>query len=888
MRWMKKSSHRIRSLFRKDIVEQELDQELQFHVEHQIAENIAAGMTAEEARRVAVRGFGGVEKLKEECRDERRVHSIETLAQDLRYATRTLRKNPGFAFFAVVVLALGIAASTAIFSVVDAVLLRPLPYRDAKQLVMVWENADAYGFPHDTPSPGDFSDWRARNQVFEDMAALTFGGSFDLTGEGTPEELSGKVVTTNLFSVLGVTPFLGRDFRTEDGVPGAARAVILNFGLWMRRFGGDPHIAGKQIWLNNEKCTIVGVMGRGFQFQDRDAELWVPARFTPEESANHGSHFLNVVARLKLGVRLETANSNLSTIAKLIEAEHPNENARIGAYAVPLREEISGDRRPVLLVLVGAVCFVLLIACANVANLLLARASGRQREIAMRLTLGASRWRVIRQMLTESGLIALIAGAAGLLLSVGGTRFLASLIPDGIAPLNAGTVNGSVLSFTIATSLATGLSFGIIPASRISRVDLIGSLKQGGGKSGVGRGGRGLRDALVVCEVALAIVLLAGATLMIRSFENLFHLDKGFLTDRVLAVRTPLPKPKYEEFSRRSSFYRNVLARIESLPGVLSAGYTTWVPLTNAGGAAGIEIQGHAQPEPGQLPIPNVRFVSAHYFQALQMRLIEGRLLDERDGTDTPPVAVINQTAARRFWPGENPIGSHLRHYDVPNNGPWLTIVGIVGDVHQVGLDAPPRPEMYLPYTQQEVFAPGAYDPEYLAVRSSGDPMRLADAVRDQVWAVDKEQPVAGVMPLENLVEDNLAPRRIQASLLGAFAGMALLLATLGIYAVLSFVVTQRTQEIGVRVALGAEPGDVMRAVLSQGMKLFAIGAVSGLAAALALARTLQHSLYGVSASDPISFGGVMVLLAGVTALACYVPARRAMRVDPMVALRYE
>ena len=639
MRWMKKSSHRIRSLFRRGAVEQELDQELQFHVDRQIAVNMAAGMTKEEARRAAAREFGGVEQVKEECRDERRMHSIETLAQDLRYAARTLRKNPGFAFFAIVVLALGIAASTAIFSIVDVVLLRPLPYRDAKQLVMVWENAEAYGFPHDTPSPGDFSDWRARNQVFEDMAALTFAGSFDLTGEGTPEELSGKVVTTNLFSVLGVTPFLGRDFRAEDGVPGATRAAILNYGLWMRRFGGDPRIAGKQIWLNNEKRKIVGVMGQGFQFQDREAELWVPARFTPEELANHGSHFLNVVARLKPGVRLETANSNLATIAKQIEAEHPDENAKIGAYAVPLRQEISGDRRPVLLVLAGAVCFVLLIACANVANLLLARASSRQREIAMRLALGASRWRIIRQMLTESGLIAVIAGTAGLLLSVGGTQVLTRLIPHGIAPTSAGTVNGGVLLFAIVTSLTTGILFGMMPALRISKVDLIGSLKQGGGKSGVGRGGRGLRDALVVCEVALAIVLLAGAAPMIRSFENLFHLDKGFLTDHVLVVRTPLPKPKYAQFSRRASFYRDVLARVEGLPGVVSAGYTTWVPFTNEGGASGIEIQGHPQPEPGQLPIPNVRFVSAHYFQTLRMKLIEGRLLDDRDGTNTPPVA---------------------------------------------------------------------------------------------------------------------------------------------------------------------------------------------------------------------------------------------------------
>jgi putative ABC transport system permease protein len=885
MRWLKSATHRFRSLFRKNVVERELDQELRFHLERQIAENLASGMTREEAPRAAMREFGGVEQVKEECRDERRVNLFETVIQDVRYALRTLSKNQGFTFFAVAVLALGIAASTAIFSIADAVLVRPLPYRDAERLVMVWEDAASYGFPHDTPSLGDFSDWKARNEVFQDMAALSFGGSFNLTGSGNPEELRGKIVTANLFSVLGVKPTLGRDFRVDEDVPGALRAVILSHELWVRRFGADAAIIGKEIWLNYERCAIVGVMQRGFQFPDREAELWVPARFTKEELANHGNHFLNVVARLKPGVPLRTANANLATIAKQIEKEHPDQNAKIGAFAVPLREEISGTSRPAILVLVGAVCFVLLIACANVANLLLARAAGRRREIGMRLTLGASRGRVIRQVLTESLLLASLGGGTGLVLAFWGIPLLKSLIPAGIAPLSGSEVNIRALLYTFAVSVATGTAFGVFPALRASSVDLSSSLKQGGGRDGAGSGGKRLRDALVVCEVALAIVLLSGAALMIRSLENLYQLDPGFRADHVLVMRTPLPRQKYEKFVPRKAFYDQVLGRVGQLPGVVAAGYATWVPLTNTGGATGITIENQPAPEPGQQPIPNVRIVSKDYTRALTMKLIRGRLFDQHDDTGTQAVALINETMARRFWHGEDPMGKRFTCCADPTNKPaWITIVGIVGDVHQAGLDVPARPEMYMPYQQQDF----GYEPEYLAVKTTGEPLLMAESVRKVIWAVDKEQPVAGVMPLEDLVDDNLAARRIQASLLGGFAGMALLLAALGIYAVLSFAVSQRTQEIGVRVALGAAPGDVLHLIFSHGLRLFLIGASLGLAAALALSRTLTHLLYGVSAYDPMSFAGVTVLLAGVTLLACYIPARRAMRVDPMVALRYE
>ncbi len=883
MRWVQNLSNWLRSLFRKNTVEQELRSELRFHIERQVEENLAAGMSPQEARRAAMREFGGVEQVKEECRDTRRANYLENLIQDIRYGLRMLRKSPSFTFFAVAVLALGIAANSAIFSIADAVLVRPLPYRDSNRLVMVWEDSSAYGFPKDTPAPGNFSDWKSRNQVFEDLAAIS-DGSFNLTGSGNPENLIGKWVTANLFSVLGVNPAIGRDFRPEDDVPGAPGVAILSHGLWLRRFGGDPQIIGKDISLNYEKCTVIGVMKRGVQFPDRETELWVPSRFNTKQLTNHGNHFLQVVARLKAGVSLMTANANLATVASQLEKAYPDSNAKVGAFAVPLREELAGDVRPAILMLVGAVCFVLLIACANVANLLLSRATGRRRELAMRLALGATRGRVIQQMLTESILLALFAGAAGLLLSIWGTKFLAALIPAGFAPLSGTGVDVRVLLFTLLVSLATGILFGIIPASRVSQFHLTPSLNQGGGRSAVGSSGHRLRDALVVCEVALAIVLLAGAALLVRSLQNLYHLDPGFRADHVLVMRTPLPRQKYESFVHRTVFYDQVLANVGNLPGVIAAGYTTWVPLTNAGGATGITIEGKPEPAPGNILIPNVRIVSRDYMRALQMKLIDGRLFEQRDAAGTLPVALINQTMAKNYWLGENPVGERFKEGTYREKSPWITVVGIVGDVHQAGLDVPARAEMYLPYQQQD----SGYEPEYLAVRTSGDPMALAEIVRQQIWAVDKEQPVAGVMPFEDMVDENLSSRRMQASLLSGFAGLALLLVTLGIYAVLSFAVAQRTQEIGVRVALGAQPRDVLGMIFAQGFKLFLIGAAIGLAAALALSRALVHLLYGVSAYDPASFAIVTILLAAVALLACYIPARRATRVDPLIALRYE
>jgi len=867
--------------FRRRAWDEERARELETYLQMETDENIARGMTLQEARYAARRKLGNPTVIREEIYRMNSIGLLESVWLDLRYAVRVLGKSPGFTLFAVGILALGIAANTAIFSIADAVLLRPLPYRDAGRLVMVWEDGSSYGFPRDTPAPGNFSDWRARNHVFDDMAAFKWD-NLNLSDEGSPEHLIGQAVSANLFSVLGVSPFLGRDFRVDHNLPGTAHVAIISHGLWVRRFASDPRILGRQIRLNSDRYTVIGVMPRGFLYPTRDSEIWVAWQLTPEELAIHDSHYLHVVARLKPGVPLRSANADMTTIAKQLEREHPDTNAKVGAYVTPLRDELTGDVRPAILVLTGAVCFVLLIACANIANLLLARASGKRRELAMRLTLGASRSRIVCQMLTESVLLAVLGGSLGLALSVWGTQFLAALVPTGIAPLGESAIDRHVLLFNVAVSIGTGILFGVIPALRISSLNLVSSLKYGG-RSGVGSGGQRVRDVLVVSEVALAIVLLAGAALMVRSFANLVRVDPGFRADHVLVLRTPMQMQKYNTQAKRTAFYDQVLERVEHLPGVLAAGYTTWIPLTNEGGATGITIEGHAEPAPGQMPIPNARIVSRNYMKALGMKLVEGRLFDEHDGTGTQLVALINQTMARSFWPGEDLVGKRFKRGTFREDVPWITIVGIVGDVHQAGPAQPARAEMYLPYQQQEFFPP-----DYLAVRTSGEPLLVAESVRQQVWSVDKQQAVADVMPLEQLVGENLAPKRMQASLLGGFAGLALLLASLGIYAVLSFAVTQRTQEIGVRVALGAHSRDVLRMVLSQGLKLFLIGAGVGLAAALALSRTLGHLLYGVSANDPLSFVGVTLVLGGVTLLACYIPARRAMRVDPLVALRYE
>ena len=873
--------------FRRKKWDDERAREIASHLEIEADENVSRGMVPDEARFAANRKLGNSTIIREEIFRMNSVEFLETLWQDVKYGVRAFAVKPGFTVFAIAVLALGIAANTSIFSLTSAVLLRALPYPNSDRLVMVWEDSAFYGFPENTPSPGNYNSWNTQNRTFDGMAAFR-DISPNLTGDGEPERLGGKRVTANFFSVLGVSPFMGLDFLAEEDQPGTNRVAIVSYGMWLTRFGGDPQIVGKQIVLDDENYVVKGVMPRGFQFEERDDEIWAPLGLSAAELRNHDNHYLEVVGRLKPGATVAQANTELGTVATQLQKQFPNTNAHVGAYSAPLRDHLVGRLRQAILLLMTAVVFVLLIACANVANLMLSRASGRQREIAVRMALGAGRWRIVRQMLTESILLSVVAGGIGLALSSGIIKLLATLVPTALAATNQVGINTGVLLFTVGVSFATGIIFGVVPALRVSRLSLNDTLKSSGGRGSVAAGSRRMRDTLVILEFALAIVLFSGAGLMIRSFVALRGLDPGFRTGKITVFRTQLPRPRYSDPMKRVEFFNAALAGIESLPGVVSAGYVSWVPLTNFGGATGITLEGEAAPAPGESSIKsitNVREVNDHYLQTIGVMLKQGRWLDYSDKTQSAPVTLINETAASRYWAGKNPLGLRFKIGDVTSKSPWIRVVGIVGDMHQSGLEHAPRPEMYFPFAQQSGLG---YDPQYIIVKTSSEQIQISQSIRAQIWKVDKQQPVGAGFPLADLVDDQLAPRRTQAKVLGAFAGLALLLAGLGIYAVISFAVAQRTQEIGIRMALGAQPANVVRMVLGEGARTMFIGIAIGLVSALALARTMAHLLYGIAPSDPLTFVAVPMILAGVGLLACWIPARRATRVDPLVALRYE
>ncbi|HET9409726.1 MAG TPA: ABC transporter permease [Candidatus Sulfotelmatobacter sp.] len=799
------------------------------------------------------------------------------IVQDVRYALRQLRKNPGFTIVAVLTLALGIGANTAIFSVVDAVLLRPFGYRDPSRLVMLWEDDTAYGFPRNNGSPFAFTQWKERNRVFDDIAALTHD-SLNLSGYGTPEYLHTDTVTPNFFSVLGVNAAQGRTFTADDGQSGAPLTVVLSYGLWVRTFGADPRIIRQDLLLSGAKYKVIGVMPRGFRFLDPEVDTWVPSQWTPDFiNSRMNDHFLTIVGRLRPAVTVAGAQREMLALGRQLAADNIWDG---NAVLVPLRQQISGDVRPVILTLLGAVAFLLAIACANVANLQLARGSTRRREIAVRMALGASRRRLVAQMLVESTLLACIAGAAGIGLASWGTPLLGLLIPGGIAA--APQADARMLGFTVFVSLAVGLLFGMAPALRETCIAAFASLKQGGGQPGVGSVGQRLRHVLVVTEVALTTVLLTGAALMLRSFEKLYRQDPGFRADHVLTLETTLPRPKYDDFARRTQFYREVVQRVETLPGVAAAGYTTHLPLADSGGGSLVTVENRPF-DPKHMLIANVRVTTPGYFRAVGMNLRKGRFLDRRDGADAPKAVVVNEILARTYWPGKDAIGRRFKRGLLESNSPWWTVVGVVADMRQGGMDVPVRPEAYFPFEQADFF-----QPDSLAVRTTYDPLRVADEVTKQIWAVDNEQPVANVAALNDLVDSSVAQPRMNTLLLAGFAGMGLLLAALGIYGILSFSVSQRIPEIGLRVALGAGRRNVLSMVLSSGARLFAVGAAIGFAAAIALSRLISHLLFEVSPGDPIAYASTGLIFAAIAFLACYLPARRAAKVDPMVALRYE
>jgi putative ABC transport system permease protein len=798
-----------------------------------------------------------------------------TLLQDLRYGVRMLLKNPGFALVAVIALALGIGANAAIFSVVNAVLLRSLPFDDPDRLIVLRENKPPQ-FPEFSVAPGNFLDWQKQNTVFEKLAAIR-GSSYNLVDTGEPERLRGARVSAGLFEMLGVKPASGRTFAAEEDQPGHDAVVILSHSLWQRRFGADPNILGRTLTLNASTYTVIGVMAPDFQFPDRETELFTPVAFDAKQADQHGAHYISAIGRLKPGVTIEQARTEMSAIAARLAQQYPDSNTGWGVSLFKMQEYESRDIKPALLILLGAVALVLLIACANVANLLLARATARQREIAIRTALGASRWRVIRQLLTESVLLALVGGGIGLILAVWGVDLLLALAPEDLPHVKGGTVDARVLGFTILITLLTGIIFGLVPALQSSRPNLNETLKEGG--RGTTTGHNRVRSSLVITEVAVALVLLIGAGLLIRSFYRLQQVNPGFNPQNALAVSISLPGKKYPEEEQNAAFFTQLTERVSTLPGVVAVGVAQVLPI-QSDYVLGFNIQGRPPDAPGDEPSTNYYAVSPGYFKAMGIPLLRGRLFTEQDKKDAPRVAVINETMAKKFFPNEDPIGKGIN----VTNGPerFREIVGIVGDVKQYGLDQPTTAQTYEPYLQTP------FQNMTLVVRTDGNPAGLTAGVRSQVLSIDKDQPVSRIRTLEQVISESVAKQRFAMLLLGIFAMVALVLAGVGLYGVMSYAVTQRTHEIGIRMALGAQQRDVLKLVVGHGMILALVGVAIGLIASLALTRVMTTLLFGVSATDPLTFLAIPALLAGVALLASFMPARRAMKVDPMVALRYE
>jgi putative ABC transport system permease protein len=804
--------------------------------------------------------------------------------QDVKYGLRMLLKSPGFTAAAVLALALGVGVNTAIFSIVNGILLRPLPYHESSQLLSLSEINPSEGpesFPVSAPN---FVDWKAQSQVFENMAAYRSGSSagFNLTGIGTePERIQGVAVSANLFSTLGINPLQGRAFQPEEDREGSAKVVILSDSLWQRRFGSDPNIVRKTLTMNGKSHQVVGVMPPAFEFpvQTSKVELWVPLVLSQEDLGEgmRGLHKLSVVARLKQGVTQDRAEAEMVTIASRLRQQYPESNANNTVRVVPLLNEVVGNIRPALFILLGAVGCVLLIACANVANLLLARASARKKEVAIRTALGASRLCIIRQLLTESVMLALLGGALGLLLARLGTGLLIAVSPDSIPRLREVGMDMWVLGFTILISLITGVVFGLAPALQSSKTDLNEALKEGGGKASAGVQRNRIRSVLVISEVAIALLLLISAGLLIKSFLNLHKVAPGFNPQNVVTMRVPLPESKYSEPPQARAFYQDLLGRVKVLPGVQSAGVTSSIPLTGWNSIFGFEIPGRPV-APGQTLEAEFIAISPDYMSAMGIPLLRGRLLSDNDSKATPGVILINETMARRHWRNEEAVGKQIKV------GPSLReIVGVVSDVKQDGLNAESRDQMYASIYQ--VPSPAS---KILVVRTTSDPRNLIPFLRNQVLAVDQDQPVTSIRTMEEVLAESLAKPRLYMILLGVFGAVAMVLAAIGIYSVLAYSVTQRTHEIGIRLALGAVPRDVIRLVVGQGMVLALIGIVIGLVAALLLSRTMSSLIYGISPTDLTIFGGIPIVLAVVALLACFIPARRATKISPIIALRYE
>jgi putative ABC transport system permease protein len=808
--------------------------------------------------------------------------------EDLRYSLRALAKSPGFTLVALVGLTLGIGANSAIFTAMNAVLLRPLPYKEGEQLVLLWQFNPHNGDLEIKAIAPDYIAWKEQNSVFQDVAAFNANSGLGLnlsgadqsaagqSAAGHPARISATSVTGNLFSVLGVTPALGRSFLPDEERPGSAPVCILSDGLWRRRFGSDPKILGKAITLNSEMWTVVGVMPAGFRFP-QSVDLWVPTMVRSTARTKRAQHYLGVIARLKPGLSLDHAQAELDALARRMELQYPETNAGLGIRLVPLRTQITGNIRPALLVLFGATAFVLLIACTNLANLLLVRATVRQAEMSLRLALGASRTRLVRQLLTESALLGLFGGILGLILAFAGTRLLLNHSPSNLPRTNEIAVDGRVLAFTLGLSVLTAVIFGMVPALQASKPDLIRTLKVGSSGFAAGNGWQRVRLLLVASEMALALVLLIGASLMIRSFFRLQEVNIGLDPRNVLTMNTTLTVDRYPA-PRQIAFFRDVVEQIGALPGVASVGAIDNLPLGGSD-VHNFGIVGRSAWDPGDEPSGEFSVVTPQYFNAIGIPLTKGRYFTEGDGDKAPRVAIINDALASRYWPQEDPLGKKIT---IAFEREPREIVGVVGNVRHLGIDQQEPLQVYVPHSQIGAAA------MYLVVRTTSDPLNLASSVRAAVEAVDHDQPVYDVQTMEQRLSDSVSPRRFNMLLLGMFAAIALLLAGGGTYGVMSYFVTQQTHEIGIRMALGADQVKVVTLVVGKGLAILFYALAVGVAVALAFSRVISGLLFGISTLDLTSILGASFLLTTVGLLACYFPARRASKVDPMVALRHE
>jgi predicted permease len=881
--------HRLRKHLQKAKTEREMDAEMRFHLQMEIEKNIRSGMSEEEARLAAQRSFGGIEQTKEAYRDFTRFRWLEEVWQDLHYGARMLVKRPGFTSIAVLTLALGIGANTAVFSIINAVLLNSLPFADVDRLVMIWETHPEVHGPVGTYL--DFQDWRAQAQSFEGMAAYSNKsyGRAELTGQGETMEVRGTLVSYDLFPILGLKPIIGRNFLSEEDRPTANHVVILSRALWQRRFAGDQGIVGKSIQLNGASFTVVGVMGEQYPL---DTDFWLPlSNLGQRDLTNRMSHAVRVIGRLKRGVTIEQARRELETIEERLRQLYPESNKTLGIDLASLHRQLVGDLRPLVLLVFAAVALILLIACANVSNLLLANSAERQRELALRVALGARRGRLVRQLLTESLALALVGGMAGLALASWSMPVLRSalfgVVTGKIPGLETIGIDWSVLGFAFGATLLTGILFGVLPALQISGIDLNQSLKEGG-KGSAGGGRRNLSRTLVVAEVALAVIVLICAGLLVRSFQKLMQVDPGFRADHLLSLKIELQHSRYQRREQIANFYQQLMSRIRALPGVQQTALIDRLPMAPSGAVLRFIPEGQ-QPDPGKLPITQMRAVDHRFFETMQIPLRGGRIFSEaeifkeRDPLVYDREIIINETMAQRFFPNRDPLGKRIFTRGPQERLVSFLIIGVVADIKDLGIDSPVEPEIYFP---------GVGNESVLLVRTTVDPLSVATAVSQAVLATDPELPARQAVSVEDNLSASFARRRFSLNLLGALALLALVLAAIGIYGVVAYSVTQRVKEIGIRLALGARASDVLKLVIIRGIGPALLGIAVGLAGAMALSRLVANLttglLFEVRPTDPATFAAIALLLVVVALVACYLPARKATRVDPLVTLRHE